>query len=321
MRLVKGIDIHPIAVELARATLEMAMPPGIGDGEVILGDTLQTAISGEETFWTNKKEVEYRSPGGLTITIPREVLEHDSMRLEMVRELSIRANSRQRTSWSSGPPRLHEALQATQHQLEAVVEVEGDGVWSWHLSQISGSLTLAKRGVGRIVTNPPWIVVNDTPEGDRKRRLWGLQKYLKVQTTPSGASSKGGLACLFTARSAELYLKQDGRIGMVLPGSALTAQTWRRWRLGTWGPSVNMALEEGIDFSNHNPVPFAHAPNGTSVVYARRSLTASALPVAESGYRWSSSDYVTRVKRGLVPSRKGFYMWSGNPFSAQKRKR
>ena len=300
IRLVKGIDIHPIAVELAKATLEMALPPGPAHGEIILGDTLQTAMSGEETIWTNKSTVEYVSPGGRRVTIPRGVLEHDSMRLDMVRELSARANTGQRSaSWNSGPPRLHRALQKTQEQLESVIEAEGDDIWSWHLSQLSGSLLLARRRVGRIVTNPPWIVVNDTPEGDRKRRLWRLQQHLKVQTTPSGASSKGDLACLFTARSAELYLKVGGRMGMVLPGSALTAQTWTKWRSGAWGPGVTMHLEEGYDLSSHNPLPFPHAPNGTSVVYARRQAdTAKALQMPRPARPWAPSDYVGRVRRG-----------------------
>ena len=299
IRLVKGIDIHPIAVELAKATLETALPPGPGRAEVILGDTLQTAIGGEETLWTDKEAVEYNSPGGRQVKIPRGVLEHGSMRLDMIRELGARANSGERSApWSSGPPRLHRALQETQEQLEAVIEAEGDGIWGWHLSQISGSLALARPGVGRIVTNPPWIVVNDTLEGDRKRRLRSLQQHLKVQTTPRGASSRGDLACLFTARTAELYLKQGGRMGMVLPGSALTAQTWTRWRSGMWGPSVRMNMERGQDLSGHDPLPFPHAPNGTSVVYARRDAESSALPEAAPAHAWEGSDYVDRVRRG-----------------------
>ena len=153
--------------------------------------------------------------------------------------------------------------------------------------------------MGRIVTNPPWIVVNDTPKGDRKIRLSLLQKHLKVQTKPLGASSKGDLACLFTARSTELYLKVGGRIGMVLPGTALTGQTWEKWRSGEWGPGVIMKIERGLDLSNHNPTPFSHAPNGTSVVYAQRDARlARALPKRGPSRPWTPSDYLNRVRRG-----------------------
>ncbi len=304
IRLVKGIDVHPIAVELAKATLETTLPPGPGEPEVILGDTLQTAISGEETIWTNEETVEYLSPGGHPIKVPREVLEHDPMRLDMIRELNTRAKTRYRGgTWSSGPPRLHPRLEQTQEQLERVIEAEGDDIWGWHLSQISGLLSLMQRKVDRIVTNPPWIVVNDTPEGDRKLRLANLQNRLGVQVIPRGSSAKGDLACLFTARSAELYLRTGGRMGMVLPGSALTAQTWGRWRNGQWGPDLHMDMQHGKDLSDHDPVPFPHAPNGTSVVYAERKADVGetkdrGLPAPKGAPVWQESEYVKRVRRG-----------------------
>ena len=87
-------------------------------------------------------------------------------------------------------------------------------------------------------------------------------------------------------------------MGMVLPGAALTAQTWTRWRSGTWGPGVHMAMERGEDLSGHDPLPFPHAPNGASVVYARREAEASALPEAAPAHAWAGSDYVDQVRRG-----------------------
>ena len=326
IRLVKGIDVHPIAVELAKATLGTALPPGPGEPEIILGDALQTAISGEETMWTNKEAVEYLSPGGSTIRVPREILEHDPMRLDMIRELNARAKTGYRGgAWSSGPPRLHHRLEEMQEQLEKVIEAEGDDIWGWHLSQISGLLSLMQRKVDRIVTNPPWIVVNDTPEGDRKVRLAQLQDWLGVQVIPPGSSAKGDLACLFTARTTELYLRIGGRMGMVLPGSALMAQTWERWRKGKWGPGVHMDMQHAEDLSDHDPVPFPHAPNGTSVVYASREADKGTtkdrrLPVPTGTPAWASSEYVKRVLRGACSQPHGLlYVDNANMLATETR--
>ena len=42
------------------------------------------------------------------------------------------------------------------------------------------------------------------------------------------------VAGLFFARSTDLYLKDDGVIGMVMPHSALQAGQYAKWRTGEW---------------------------------------------------------------------------------------
>ncbi len=53
------------------------------------------------------------------------------------------------------------------------------------------------------------------------------------------------MAGLFFARSVDLYLKDGGVIGFVLPHSALQAGQYSKWRSGQWrarksGPSVSV---------------------------------------------------------------------------------
>ena len=50
------------------------------------------------------------------------------------------------------------------------------------------------------------------------------------------------VAGLFFARSVDLYLKDGGVIGMVLPHSALQAGQYAKWRTGTW---ESAASEDG----------------------------------------------------------------------------
>ena len=106
------------------------------------------------------------------------------------------------------------------------------------------------------------------------------------------------VAGLFFARSVDLYLKQGGLIGMVLPHSALQTGQYAKWRTGAWQaksigsgkgrqPGRMLAVDfghktawdlEGLEPNSFFPVP-------ASVVFARRSgENGKATPLAG---RWS----------------------------------
>ena len=80
---------------------------------------------------------------------------------------------------------------------------------------------------------------------------------------------------MFFARSVDLYLRDGGVIGFVLPHSALQAGQYSKWRGGQWragksGPSVQVdfTLKPAWDLEQLKPNTFFPVP--ASVVFARK---------------------------------------------------
>ena len=88
------------------------------------------------------------------------------------------------------------------------------------------------------------------------------------------------VAGLFFARSVDLYLKEGGVIGFVLPHSALQGGQYSKWRDGRWGTDksgpnvqVDLTLKPPWDLEQLEPNTFFPVP--ASVVFAANSLRRS----------------------------------------------
>ena len=100
------------------------------------------------------------------------------------------------------------------------------------------------------------------------------------------------MAGLFFARSVDLYLRDGGVIGFVLPHSALQAGQYSKWRTGRWlmgrsGESieVDFTLKPAWDLERLEPNTFFPVP--ASVVFARKCpLGTAGKPLASPVERW-----------------------------------
>ena len=85
-----------------------------------------------------------------------------------------------------------------------------------------------------VIGNPPWLNYNKTASTLRT----ALERQSKDTCTVSGPAAgtrrNQDVAGLFFTRSADLYLKGGGVIGMVLPHSALQTGQYAKWRSGAW---------------------------------------------------------------------------------------
>ena len=122
------------------------------------------------------------------------------------------------------------------------------------------------------------------------------------------------MAGLFFARSVDLYLKDSGVIGMVMPHSTLQTGQYTKWRIGAWEakrtgrgrnrtPGRTLAVDfgyraawdlEGLDPNTFFPVP-------ASVVFARRKGEAgNGMPLAGEVERWLGKTGADDVRRDRV---------------------
>ena len=318
VRMVVGIDVHPIAVEMAEATLEMALPPPSSgeDGELVpqvfLGDAMQSTRRDD----LSSDLIVTTSARGSNLTIPTALAVHpdaDALTTRLV-AAAVAGEDVEFAELIDSADR--EAMADTLRRLAGIVKEESNHVWVWHLRNISGPVRMARTPAGRIVANPPWLMANDTPEGTRKRNIAQMRDEYGLRNAAlrrRRSSTAGDLAAVFAARVAHLYLAPAGRMGLVLPGGVLINQNWAPWRSGCWhspknpGCHMNMIRAWGMD--DVRPPPFAHAPSGSCVVFCERKRDGLCQPLEDKDVGlWSGSpdDPTVRPKRSMPAEESGY---------------
>ena len=327
--MVVGFDIHPIAAEMARATLASALAayrpgrkPVNAPLQVFVANSLHDA---EEAQQSIAGTLPLRSAGGKIIDIPNSLLTSPDADAQIA-ELVERAIGIPKEGF---PAKTGAAdfEQVTRQMADVIVE-EGNHVWKWYLRNQIAPAALSRRKVGAILTNPPWLVANDTPDGERKAAIGRLRARYGLAGSPRW-TAKGDLAAVFSARVVDLYLRADGgAFGFVLPGSALNNQTWAGWRTGAWGSTCAEFVEaRGMD--EISPAPFPHSSNGACIVSGRRSpdtvrplddeivLICSGDPntgkvIGRKRRRSRASAYEGRFRRGCLGSPLGLLLVVGS---------
>ena len=170
-------------------------------------------------------------------------------------------------------------------------------IWAYYTRNLVRPLALTRNRnrVDVIVGNPPWLNYRNTAnilrsELERQSKseynIWAGGRYATHQD----------VAGLFYARCVDLYLKDGGSIGMVMPHSALQAGQYAKWRTGKWqstsgGPgftrilAVQFTWKTAWDLEQLEPNTFFPIP--ASVVFAQRAgENAKASPLAGKVERW-----------------------------------
>lgn len=250
---VLGIDVHPVAVALARVTYLLA----IGNQRlqdrpaftvpVFLGDSLRW---GQETDLltydfkglsvSTKLEPDSFVTGPAAPSQPeyaeqlnfpdRIVADTDHFDL-LIARLAHLATARE--AKSPVPPLegvfemlgIHdddrEVLTRTFTNMCHLHDEEKDHIWGYYVRNLARPAWLARPAnrVDVLVGNPPWLVYRSmTKQQQISFKNMSTQRSLWVGGT---AATSQELAALFVARCIELYLKPGGQFGYVMPWSVL----------------------------------------------------------------------------------------------------
>ena len=95
--------------------------------------------------------------------------------------------------------------------------------------------------------NPPWINFNQTADVLRTE-LQSLSRNRYGIWAGGRYATHQDVAGLFFSRSVDLYLKEEGVIGFVMPHSALQAGQYSKWRGGRWHAGRS-GLSVQVDFT------------------------------------------------------------------------
>ena len=296
---VAGIDIHPVAVHLARAAWVLAAQPAIQAAvdygfaanvtvPIYLGDALQLRFRTGDMFAQHNVMVQVEDDRNTELVFPVSLVERaetfDAL-MGDIAEAIERDNDPLLAldDHAITDPAERQSLEKTIASMQRLHSEGRNHIWAYYTRNLVRPVVLSRSKVDVIVGNPPWLSYRNTAstlriELERQSKelygIWAGGRYTNRQD----------VASLFFARSADLYLKDDGAIGMVMPHSALQAGQHAKWRTGTWQAkssgrgrsrtpgrilAVDFSYKMAWDLERLEPNTFFPVP--ASVVFARRA--------------------------------------------------
>jgi hypothetical protein len=311
---VMGIDVHPVAVTLARVTYLLAIGLSRVRADdrtpfavpVYLGDSLRW---GHETTMftydglsvataTDHQMFVDQSDGSGQLNFPERVVADADKFDRLVNDFASRATRRAPRSAVPSVDAIlelfavhNEDRQVLRETFRTICELHDEGrdhIWGYYVRNVARPAWLARpdNRVDVLVGNPPWLAFRYMTDVQQvsframstERNLWAGAMVATHQD----------LSALFVARCVELYLRPGGRFGFVMPLATLSRRQYAGFRAGNYPVSsqpVRVMFDRPWDLHRIKPAFF---PVPASVVFGRRSeAQESATPLRGVADIWS----------------------------------
>ena len=325
---VAGIDVHPVAVHLARAAWVLAAQPAIQAAvdygfaanvtvPIYLGDALQLRFRTGDMFAQHDVTVQVDDEQYTELVFPVSLVERaDDFDPLMgdIAEAIERGNDPLLAldDHAITDPAERQPLEKTIQSMRRLHSEGRNHIWAYYTRNIVRPVALSRSKVDAIVGNPPWLNYNQTVSTLRTE-LERQSKDLYGIWAGGQFATHQDVAGLFFARSVDLYMKDQGVIGMVMPHSTLQAGQHAKWRTGAWQAkssgrgkkrtpgrvlAVNFGHKKAWDLERLEPNTFF--PVASSVVFARRvgeGDDATATPLAGEVDRWLGNAGAADMRR------------------------
>ena len=301
-----GIDIHPVAVQLAKATWVMAAADtirtartensnaGAASAPIYLGDSMQLRYDTGTLSASQSIELETREtlPGHtapIIFSIPKELARQQADIDRLISEMATAIDEgRNAEHVADGYPMSDEcrqSIKAVAALMRDLHAADRNHVWAYYIRNMIRPAVISEGKVDRIIGNPPWLTYGQSADiirtelremSEKRYQIWAGGKLAPHQD----------IATLFYTRCAELYARPGTQIGMVMPHSALRTGQHLKWRSGNYkrkggrnSPSIglNLRVHEPWDLDNVAPDFF---PMPASVVFAQYLGAGPGTPLA-----------------------------------------
>ena len=313
---VVGIDIHPVAVQLAKATWVMAAADtiraaradGAGTGAVsapiYLGDSMQLRYDTGTLSASQSIELETREtlPGHtapVIFSIPKELARQQADIDQLISEMATAIDEGRDAEHVAADYQMSDDCRQSVKDVATAMRqlhaADRNHVWAYYIRNMIRPAVIAEDKVDRIIGNPPWLTYGKSANIIRQELREMSEKRFQIWAGGKNSANQD-IAALFYTRCAELYAKPQAIIGMVMPHSALRTGQHLKWRSGNYKRKggrnmprigLNLRIYEPWDLDNVVPDFF---PMPASVVFAQ----------------YMGADYGIALAPGTVQ------MWRGN---------
>ena len=334
-------------MHLARAAWALAARPAIdaavqagydasGSAPVYLGDALQLRFRTGDLFAAQQVTIQVEDESNSTLTFPVSLVDRadtfDSLMSQVAADIE-RGDDPLLALDDHGIRDNHERQTLTQ-TIATLQRLHREGrnhIWAYYTRNLVRPVALSRTKVDIVIGNPPWLNYNQAADILRtelerqSKNLYGIWQGGRY-------ASNQDVAGLFFTRSVDLYLKDGGVIGMVLPHSALQSGQYAKWRTGAWQSqatgrgrnrvagrtlAVNFGHKAAWDLERLEPNTFF--PIASCVVFAEhKGVSGTATPLAGTVERWegrAGADDVRRDRSGITDTSVG----GDSPYDAYAR--
>ena len=235
--LVHGIDIHPVAVEMARATLRRALPgpiePSIHQGDALLMGSTETA--GLTQAMLDRGACWFQSPDRkLHFAVPYTFTDLPNFEIRLRTLVSAACDGvGLPADVTSGMTDADAKQIVNAHAvLTQIVAEHGNSVWAWYIRNQLVPHAISRRKVNRIVSNPPWLRWNEIKTEPRKTNVRTLARERGILPKTQGSHSSFDLGAVFVVETRNLFLERPrtDASAFVLNAAALRSENWRSFR-------------------------------------------------------------------------------------------
>ena len=279
---VRGLDVHPVAVTLARVTWLLALGTLVSDRPakltvpVFLGDALQWNLR----RYVGGADVLVDVPGEAPLQIPAGFAEDqavfeqglDTLNQGLADKATPDAVGRALLRIQGTTPADADALASTFARLQALLKAGRNGIWTFVFRNLVRPVWLsrAEQRADVLVGNPPWIVYRHLSPGMKDRMREALREY--ELWIGGNLATQQDMCALFWARGAERYLVPGGRLAFVMPYAVLNAPVFAGLRTGRLG-QTRVRLTGGWALERVWPIFGAQSGSSTTsacVLFGRR---------------------------------------------------
>lgn len=303
---VLGVDVHPVAVTLARVTYLLAigrdrlMAPArpAFSVPVYLGDSVQW---GQNPDLLGSDALVVPTGDGATLfadelRFPHRIVE-DAARFDaLVADLADAAARPDRPANAGvlkAAFRRHGVHEQDQPMIagtyQVLCELHDGGrnhIWGYYLRNLARPLWLARpdNRVDVLVGNPPWL--------SYRFMAAGMKTEFRAMSTDRGfwagaaVATHQDLSALFVARAVEQYLRPGGTFAFLMPYAVLTRRQFAGFRPGRWigGPAAaDIAVSFQTPWDLHQVKP-SFFPVPAAVVLGTRTDTVTAMPASAQAW-------------------------------------
>ncbi|MBI5709758.1 MAG: SAM-dependent DNA methyltransferase [Candidatus Eisenbacteria bacterium] len=262
---VVGIDIHPLAVIIARATYVLAVSPLVRQAKrpvqipVYLADSLFLPSEVKQTTMWDAPGYEIRFGGDRSVSIPGELVKDPDLF-----DPAIEAATKVATEFAAGSkesdktlrvylrrsvPSLAEradfdmmvrALWRFTSELADLIRRQKNSIWAFIIRNAYRPAMLRAR-FDFVVGNPPWLsyryIADPDYQAEVKRRA--LVEY-KVAPKSQKLMTQMELATVFLVHTLSTFGRPGARLGFVMPRSVLSADQHASFRDGSHAAPIRL---------------------------------------------------------------------------------